>query len=225
MSKSAVNRFYHSLPDSVQSYFDTILRETPFSVLKWYFGTGNYLREQGWFASERTGIPVNSKGEPIPWFSYPSIDFLEDRLSKDMTVFEYGCGNSTLWWSDHVGSVTGVEHNSEWASKMETETPDNANVIHYPEGEDYINAINEQDAVNIAVVDGLDRGDCVRASLNNLTEDGVLILDDFYRQPQSVYEPLENQGFKHLSFYGATPIGPNGSSTAVFYRSENCLNI
>jgi hypothetical protein len=53
------------------------------------------------------------KGEPIPWFSHPLIDFLKDRLSKDMTVFEYGCGNSTLWWADRVRSVTGVKNDSE----------------------------------------------------------------------------------------------------------------
>lgn len=79
--------------------------------------------------------------------------------------------------------------------------------------------------MDIAVVDGLSRGDCVRASLNNLTENGVLILDDFYRQPQSVYKPLEKEGFNYISFFGATPIGPNGSSTTVFYPPNNCLNI
>ena len=79
--------------------------------------------------------------------------------------------------------------------------------------------------MDIAVVDGLSRGDCVRASLNNLTENGVLILDDFYRQLQSVYKTLGKEGFKHISFYRATPIGPNGSSTTVFYPPNNCLNI
>ena len=34
----------------------------------------------------------------IPWFSYAAIDFLEDYLQPEMSVFEYGTGGSTLFF-------------------------------------------------------------------------------------------------------------------------------
>ena len=44
------------------------------------------LQELGWFRSYRERIPVDVNGEPIPWFTYPAITFIEARITKDMKV-------------------------------------------------------------------------------------------------------------------------------------------
>lgn len=36
----------------------------------------------------------------LPWFSYPSIDFLDSYVKPDMRVFEWGVGGSNLWEGD-----------------------------------------------------------------------------------------------------------------------------
>jgi len=47
-------------------------------------------------------------------YTYPAIDFLEPRLTKEMEVFEYGYGNSTKWYAERVNSVISLEHNQKW---------------------------------------------------------------------------------------------------------------
>jgi SAM-dependent methyltransferase len=49
-----------------------------------------------------------------PWLVFGAIDFLERYLTKDMLVFEYGSGGSTIFFSDRAGQVVSVEHNPEW---------------------------------------------------------------------------------------------------------------
>lgn len=55
----------------------------------------------------------------VPWITFEARDFLESRLHKDMTVFEYGSGGSTLFFSDRVRQVISVENDANWANTME----------------------------------------------------------------------------------------------------------
>lgn len=52
--------------------------------------------------------------EPLPWYTYSSIDFLEDLLQPQWKVFEYGTGGSTLFYADRCAEVHTIEHDSSW---------------------------------------------------------------------------------------------------------------
>ena len=69
----------------------------------------SYLKKSGYLKSVITNKPCRQDGSPIPWMNYNIISFLEQRLSKDLSLFEYGSGNSTLFFADLVGSVVSVE--------------------------------------------------------------------------------------------------------------------
>lgn len=73
----------------------------------------DYLRTEGWVLSEGAGMPVDDDGAPVPWYTYPCIDFLEARLDPSLSVFEYGSGLSTIWYARRVDEVVGVEHSQE----------------------------------------------------------------------------------------------------------------
>jgi hypothetical protein len=60
------------------------------------------LKDDGWFRSCREQASVDANGNPIPWITYPAIEFLVKRINNQLSVFEYGCGNSTLWWASRV---------------------------------------------------------------------------------------------------------------------------
>ncbi|HLP36084.1 hypothetical protein [Lacibacter sp.] len=49
-----------------------------------------------------------------PWLVFDAIDFLSNWLRKDMVVFEYGSGGSSLFISDRVNKLYSVEHNEQW---------------------------------------------------------------------------------------------------------------
>jgi hypothetical protein len=53
----------------------------------------------------------------IPWLNFKSIYFLEKYLKKDMKVFEFGSGGSTIYFSRLVEKVISVEHSNDWYSQ------------------------------------------------------------------------------------------------------------
>jgi len=55
----------------------------------------------------------------MPWLVFSAIDFLKTKLHKDMTVFEYGVGGSTIFLLKMVGKVITVEHNEAFLGQVE----------------------------------------------------------------------------------------------------------
>ena len=52
--------------------------------------------------------------EPLPWYTFSSIDFLEDLLQPQWRVFEYGSGGSTRFYRERCVEVETVEHDPAW---------------------------------------------------------------------------------------------------------------
>ena len=187
------------------------------------------LKDDGWFKSYYTKQAVNRNGEPIPWCTYPFIKFIEERLKKDFDVFEYGCGNSTLWYANKVKSITSVEHDLDWYNKVSKILPENAKVIYKKlvyEGE-YSKAVFDEDKqYHIIIIDGRDRVNSAKNIIKALTDDGVIIFDNTDRQQykEGVDYLLQNN-FKKIDFWGLSPVTAHENLTSVFYKSSNCLNI
>ena len=83
-----------------------------------YFLSKNHLTKSGWRKSNIQRLPIDASGKELPWFTYSFIYFLESRLHENMTVFEYGSGHSTLWFSTRVHSIVSVEHDQNWYTAM-----------------------------------------------------------------------------------------------------------
>lgn len=66
------------------------------------------LQQTGWLPSVREDAPVDSKKRPLPWLTYPAIDFLDQIVAPDERVLEIG-GNSSLWWANPGNDVTVIE--------------------------------------------------------------------------------------------------------------------
>src|SRR5438105_15804409 len=60
------------------------------------------LRDTGWLLSARLQRPVTKDGDSIPWWTYSATSFVGARLPTSARVWEYGCGNSTLWFAARV---------------------------------------------------------------------------------------------------------------------------
>ncbi len=186
------------------------------------------LVDEGWFTSFRTLESVDQKGQPLPWYTYSFIHFLEPRLNPKMRVFEYGSGNSTRWYSKRVGEVVAVEHDPGWASKVAVDLEPPSRVIRRDVGRPYVDEVTEHGAFDIVVVDGIEelRPDCARVALSSLNEDGVFIWDNSDRPEFDIgMAELAKQGFRSLSWTGLGPTAITGWKTSVIYRSNNCLGI
>jgi hypothetical protein len=188
-----------------------------------------YLRTTGWALSHRTNSAVDAEERPIPWYRYAAIDFLEERAAPSQRVFEFGCGNSTLWWAERTESVTAVEHDSEWAGKVAAEAPGNVSILEVPlerDGDYCRTPLRLAGEFDVIVIDGRDRVNCGAQCLAALSPSGVVVWDDSHRRRYRVgLRLLEKQGFRRLRFTGLGPIGPESGETSILYRPDNCFRL
>ena len=193
------------------------------------FGVKGYLAEIGWFNAFETRSAIDEQGNPIPWVTYSFVDFIKERISKEHSVFEFGSGNSTLFYAKYADKVVSVEHDQAWYEKIKNTKAPNSDIIYeelQPDGQYSRTALNFLQKFDIIIVDGRDRVNCCKNSLEALSEWGVLVLDDSERQEYSdAIEFVKQKGFKHLSFSGISPGLFYRKSTSVFYRPANCLDI
>lgn len=188
-----------------------------------------YLVDKGWFNAFKLGKPVNEKLKPLPWLTYSFIDFLNDRLNKNINVLEFGSGNSTLYFAERVGQVTSVEHNLEWYKKLNEVIPENVKLIFSKSDsvDNYLVSVRDKkEKFDLILIDGVYRNECCYAATKMLSNSGVIILDDSERE--EYYEGVNcilNEGFKRMDFWGISPGYLYQKATTVFYKSDNCLNI
>jgi hypothetical protein len=74
-----------------------------------------------------------------PWYTPKAIRFLQKKITKINRVFEYGCGNSSLWFAERVEEYTAVEHDQTWftnvTSRLKEKKLTNASILFVPSDE------------------------------------------------------------------------------------------
>lgn len=192
----------------------------------------SWLVSSGYVKSFLSSEMLSQEGEPLPWMNYSVIDFLNRHLKKDILVFEYGSGSSTLFFSRKVKNITSVEYDTNWyeriSSRIAKENLLNVDYIYCPLGDAYVNAIfDRNDMFDLVVVDGRTREKCAIAALEKLSANGVLLLDDSNRKEYAnIFKYYSKNGFSSLTFSGLKPMGFGTEFTTIFYKKmQNCLNI
>lgn len=188
-----------------------------------------YLVETGWIESYIRKVPVNMDGSPLPWITLPCLDFITERLKKDFNIFEFGAGNSTVFFSSYVKKIVSIEHEKEWFERIYRNAPANVCINYCPliyDGEYCRFALKTDKKFDLIVVDGRDRVNCIKNCLNSLTDDGCVILDDSEREEyQEGIKFLRKNGFKQLDFWGIALGLTYKKCTTIFYREDNCFGI
>lgn len=187
------------------------------------------LRDDGWFRSYREQSSVDVDGNPIPWITYPAIEFIKRRIDKEMSVFEYGCGGSTLWWASRVKEVVSVEHDKDWYDRIVPTIPGNVTLeyIELEYGGDYSKKVSDFNRTfDVIVIDGRDRVNCAINSIPALKSDGIIIWDNSDLKEYAVgCQFLMDNGFKKIEFIGLAPIANWKAETSLFYKKVNCFGI
>jgi len=128
-----------------------------------------------------------------PWLVYTATNQLEEYLTKDKSVFEWGCGGSTIWYSCRAKQVVSIEHNNSWFEKVSERVHQLMlpNVRMYLRGgneyAEYVAAPQEFDEMfDLVVVDGRQRVRCIKTGMPLVKPGGWLVLDNSER---SRYQP------------------------------------
>lgn len=180
------------------------------------------------FAMERSideKLCRDRDGNPIPWYTFPAIEYLSQFDYKDKKVFEFGCGYSSAFWAERAQSVTSIEDKTEWLAKWRQEfTYSNLDIRWRDEGEGYENAIFEDSTqYDVIVIDGKRREKCAAAAVKALADGGLIILDDSDRINTSdeyckAVDILKSADLIQIDFYGFCPMNCYTKTTSLFLR-------
>ena len=147
---------------------------------------------------------VDRKGEPIPWYTYPAIDFLLQRRFQDKSILEFGGGQSTLWWAARAKSVLSIEEDPHWFADIRARVPNNAEVQCIPDPASIKAFLKSRSRkFDIIVVDGGARRELARLSFDYLVPGGALILDN--SEGYGFYDEIKDRQCSRIDFFGFAP--------------------
>jgi hypothetical protein len=179
--------------------------------------------DYGFVKSAATRTPVGADGAPCPWYTYPALDYLRQLDFAGKTIFEYGCGHSTLFWAGRAAGVVSVEHDRSWYELLNSRLPPNCTLIYEPQSDAYAEAIDRFDRFDVIVVDGLVTGrtrlKCARAALRRLRRGGMIILDNSDWLPESA-RLLREAGLIQVDMTGFAPANDYTCATSFFFDRE-----
>jgi hypothetical protein len=178
----------------------------------------NLLVKQGLYRTMSTGRPVRPDDSPLPWFTYAAIGYLEQLDLASASIFEYGSGNSTLWWQDRVKFVRSVEHDPEWHDHLRAKVGPNVDYRLTADPDAYVNAL-EGDFYDIIVIDGEHRPRCVPQAIEHLRPGGFVVFDNADWFPTCA-EELRRADLIEVDFAGFGPINAYTSVTSLFLHPD-----
>jgi hypothetical protein len=201
------------------SFLGVLHRISP-AVAKAARAVHTLLVKRGLWHSQQRGEPAGREGEPLPWITFPAMDYLAQLDFSQAGILEYGAGGSSLWWAARARHVISVESDPCWAERVRSRAPENLRVIGPLSGTDYVLALLEPgEKFEVIVVDGKQREACALAALDHLAEGGLLVLDNADWYPQ-ICASLRQRGMLEVDFHGFGPVNDYTWTTSIFVRAS-----
>jgi hypothetical protein len=167
------------------------------------------------------GKPVDAELNPIPWYTYPAIEYLKQFDFSGKNIFEYGSGNSSIFWASLASTVTSVEVDSAWFEIISKSKISNLSIHLKEQKSEYVDFIgNANKLYDLIVIDGAYRYDCARTAIKHLCDDGLIILDNSERYPELCLN-LRSYDLIQVDFFGFGPINYYTWTTSLFFQ-KNC---
>ena len=219
----------------MQNYSKYLFQELLFLVnLIWYLVIHpKHFRKVIKYSRRIPGITLHYK---IPWLTFLAIDWLHANLDKDMRVFEWGSGGSTLLFTKRAGSIISIEHDEAWHRDMVgILSRDNISNCDYSlvkkNGvgveavnddvifENYYKAIAKypDNSFDVVVIDGKARNDCALQTPSKVKPGGIVIFDNSERESYKSGMEVFN-GWERLDFYGPGPYNHYFWRTTIFIK-------
>lgn len=157
---------------------------------------------------------MDERGMIMPWYTRPCLEWLITLPLDQMSVFEYGCGNSTFWYKSVGANTFGVDDKLEWLPEL---LHDHA---FLKEQCAYTMAIQFYGRVfDLIIIDGLYRDDCTEFALRCLAPGGYLIADNFEQPSADLANwPKTRELTKHLPLTLYKEPEHSDWQTAVFHN-------
>ena len=226
MERNPLHAAFEPLKAHLPAWLSAIIRSTGTALLApVMFG----LRS-GHFRSSFARRAVARDGSPLPWYTYPCIDFLAGRDYAGRRVLEFGGGQSTLWWARRAQSVVTFEEDAGWAADIRRRMPSNvwlSEPVDMTSREACVAAVRRGLAsagggkFDIVVVDGLHRHEASAIARDVIAPDGAIVCDD--SQGYGFYEDFREAGFARVDFFGPAPGVVFPHCTSIYFPAGSFL--
>ena len=183
-----------------------------------------------------------------PWINFEAKAFLDTILNKQMLVFEYGSGSSTVYFSKRVKQITSIENDKNWFEHIcayiqnknicnidykliEGEQREEELAPQYSSSsltyknisfESYVKSIDllADESLDIIVVDGRARNACIKHAADKLKKGGYLLLDNSNRKEYLIANEFlfDTTKWELMSFAGPVPYAFEFSPTSYFRK-------
>lgn len=180
----------------------------------------------GHFKSSFKMAAVSPKGDPLPWYTYPCVDFLRFRQFDGKRVLEFGGGQSSLWWARHVESVVTFEGDKAWFERIRGQMPQNVSLhlVTMADRESCVADVRRilgelnADKFDIVIIDGMYRSSFIPIAIEYLNPGGAIICDN--AQGHGFYEGFRETGFNRVDFFGHAPGVVLPHCTAIYFKDR-----
>jgi hypothetical protein len=181
----------------------------------------------GYFRSAFKMAAVSKTGQPLPWYTYPSIDFLKYRTYEDKIVLECGGGQSTLWWARRAKHVVTLEGNKDWYETLKGKIPRNVDLCYVSMESKEANVSDVKHTLqtkqyskyDVIVIDGLYRYEMIEIALDRLSDVGIVICDN--ADGYGFYEGFKESGLWRVDFFGNAPGVVLPHATSIYFRPSS----
>lgn len=182
----------------------------------WKYG---YLRKVGWHQSLKHRLPIDGERNPLPWYTYPAIEYIKQLDFSHTEVFEYGSGNSTIFWSKLAKKIISIEHNRQWYETISPKLDSNVELKLIEDEGSYIRAIEAYGNFDVVIIDGAYRQECAEVALKKLKPGGIILLDnaDWYVETAKL---LRDSNLIQVDMTGLGPINAYAWTTSLFLHRE-----
>ena len=185
-----------------------------------------FSARSGHFKSSFQRAAVSSRGEPLPWYTFPCIDFLRQRNFEGRSVLEFGGGQSSIWWAKQAKRVLTFEGDQAWHDRIRGQMPTNVDLqlVQGDSQESRVSRIksvlakNPAERFDVIIIDGLDRRWLVPIACECLAPGGVIICDN--SEGYGFHEAFRGREIDRVDFYGHAPGVILPHCTSVFFRGN-----
>lgn len=164
--------------------------------------------------SSLKGQAVNSRGEAMPWYSWPVAKLLDDTDLSPIYVLEFGGGSSTKFFR-RKGCllVHTVESDPVWRKTLKGDTD---KVSQYHDFQDECNL-----PFDLIVIDGIDRDFETRKAIELYSDGAAIIFDNSDFKENRDAAALLSKDFCRADFWGYPLGGSVLHCTSIFWKG-NC---
>jgi hypothetical protein len=181
--------------------------------------------DYGHIRSVRENASVAQGGSPVPWYTYPALEYLTQFDYTDRDAFEFGGGNSTRFWARRVKTLTTVESDPAWHAKIAEGALPTQEILLEEDPTRYAEAVRRGGRkYGLIVIDGQHRKACAPHAVDCLAPGGVIVFDNTDWWPQTAAF-LREKGLMQVDFTGLGPINQYAWTTSVFFAPGASLRL